>query len=74
VLNLPARVTLAGPGEGEKYLSVFFCFPRKCLTSRFRMSPEMITKLIQILGFFGGSIHLRKQTPRHFGSQMEFHF
>ena len=51
-----------------------FCSPRKCPTGRFRMSPEMITKLIQILGFVGGAIHLRKQTPSHFSRQMEFHF
>ena len=38
------------------------------------MSPEMITKLIQILGFVSGTIHLRKQTPSHFSRQMEFHF
>lgn len=38
------------------------------------MHAEMIAKLIQILGFVGGTIHLRKQTPSHFIRQMEFHF
>jgi hypothetical protein len=36
------------------------------------MFVEMITKLIQILGFVGGAIHLRKQTSSHFSRQMEF--
>jgi hypothetical protein len=38
------------------------------------MFAEMITKLIQILGFVGGAIRLRKQTPSHLSRQMEFHF
>ncbi len=66
-------------GAGRMPLGVdksFFrknCSPRKCPAGGFRVSPEMITKLIQILGFVGGA-HLWKQTPRHFSRQMEFHF
>ena len=38
------------------------------------MFPEMITKLLEILGSACGSIRLQKQTQRHFSHQMEFPF
>ncbi len=56
-----------------KYFSENFYTPSGCPTGVDRVSLEMITKLIQILGFVGGA-HLWKQTPRHFSRQMEFHF